>query len=523
LESGKDNSQSSYSTGDSLLLLMGLHHDCSVLVVGEKLARWRHFFRNAMFCPHMFARQFEPRSFELILYHSSSVISSKFFSAEMKQSRSFLADHGTILLFAENFRSFSNLKLLLKRQFNSLTGKPYLGLSAYKQALASSGFNNVRHFLPMPGLNNVEELFAAGRRELELPHYVHPLIRLISKIGFSRYFVDGYVLFGGVERIESSDIFRQINVTLSQHTGLREPQCVLERLDIRLRGTLVLFIIENNSRVHFIARIVSDHSIDAIVSKNHLFLEALHADVGDSTAFVQLLPKPVSRMEYFGRSVYLETKVDGVPAWKVNSHKMRERIYCDSVGFLLQISSFTKKPVLLQRDILLSLLKDDRDRLMDVRSIDTGFRERIIQLINVLVDRLINREICLIASHGDYGYGNILVDPASGALKGVIDWDTGRRQDLPGIDFINLLVQKERTERNCGALDAFSAVVNEGLSEAELILLSELGITGQLIELIVYFAFIRYMSRSAQYPQVFQREQNDYIGILDLLQAKMPL
>lgn len=523
LESEKNNNESSYSTGDSLLLLMGLHRECRVLVVGEILEKWGSVFRNTFTCPHMFTRQFDPHSFELILYHSSVAISSKDFSAEIKQSRSLLSDHGTFLLFAENFRSFSNLKLLWKRQFSSLTGKLFFSLSAYEKVLKNAGYRTVRHFLPMPGLNNLEELVAAGCKALELPHYVHPLIRLISNMGISRYFVDGYVLFGGAERFEASDFFRQINETLSNQTDIRQPECVLGRLDIRLRGALVLFVSEKNSMIHYIVRVVSDPSIDAIVSKNHLFLETLHADIGDATTLLHLLPKPLCRMEYSGTPVYLETMVDGVPAWKVNSHALKERIFRDSIYFLMQLSRFTEKPVLLQRERLLELFNDDRNRLKDVPSIDTGFRERIIQLLNTLVDCLTDREICLNASHGDYGYGNILVDPSSGELRGVIDWDTGRRHDLPGIDFINLLVQKERTERNCGVLDAFSIVVNRGLSEANLGILKELGVAGQLVAAIVYLAFVRYVSRSAQYPQVFIREQSDYIGILDLMQSRMPL
>jgi hypothetical protein len=101
----------------------------------------------------------------------------------------------------------------------------------------------------------------------------------------------------------------------------------------------------------------------------------------------------------------------------------------------------------------------------------------------------------------------------------VIDWDAGRQFELAGIDLLNLQIQKARTERNMGVFPAFVAVAcaalgRGGLDEAGHYQ-GEFGIEGDLVRACLGVALLRYLSRAAQYPDVFAAEQDDYRRAID--------
>jgi len=132
-----------------------------------------------------------------------------------------------------------------------------------------------------------------------------------------------------------------------------------------------------------------------------------------------------------------------------------------------------------------------------------------------------DQDMWLAASHGDYGYGNILVDPRDGRLLGVIDWDTGRKKELAGVDIMNLLIQKTRTERNAGFFQAVEYLSRRpcfGLPSHVLDCMKTNFDTDSLkAGLLFSIAIIRYISRSAQYPTIFLSEQDDYAKALNLI------
>jgi len=507
--------------GNQLLCLMDLPPESRVLIVGESIASWSKYFQNANFFEIIPALVNASDVYDLILYHSAVAESRNKLNADLNHLRNILSPSGSVLFFAENLFSFNQLKNLMLGRFDVTWKKLWCFNSSYRKLLQRSGFKSIRSFIPLPVLEHPEELVAVGSKLLELPHYSHPVIKAFHRFGCYHTIAEGFVFLGG--SCGSSKLLSKICDVISKRLQFTDSILVLERLDIRLRGAFVLFLTERNSAKGYIVRLVADRKVDSIVSKNHDFLEYLQSGTGFSDDIKNTLPQTICRIEHFGSIVYVETMVAGMPAWKVNRGKLRDQIFRDAVDFLLQVYLASRQTAVLSAVKLEIILTDDFSSFVNCSVIDAGFRNKVLALLNLMKNRLNGLEIDLVASHGDYGYGNILVDPSSGALKGVIDWDTGRRQDLPGVDFINLLVQKERAERNCGVLDAFFAVVNEGLSEANLGILNEFGITGQLLGVIVNLAFTRYMSRSAQYPQVFLREQSDYMGILDLLQLKLPL
>jgi len=529
MKSDCDAGESTPFVGDGLLLLFGLPFESVVLVIGDKLDSWSRLFRNCRFAVHITGQTPAEGNCGLILYHSSSAATSSAFCADMKSARDILSENGSILVFAENPMSFRNLRKLKQGKLGPLLESLRHGTTPYEQELRQTGFSEVSCYYSFPGLEEAAELVDVDSKLLELPHYWHPVLHAAQKLGIFRKLADGIVCHAGSFRLETGGLVKRINDEVFRQSNRHIKQYLLKRIDIRARGTLVLFMQDVNGANCQVARIVSDTKIDEIVRKNHVFLEFLHKVSGLSEIFRKLLPLPLCRMEYSGSTVYVETMVEGLPAWKVNRKRLKEIIFQDSIGFLAQLNLATAQLTQLQDYDLDELFRDDLSRIMNSAVIEPSFQEKMTALVQSLSQNLIGRELNLAASHGDYGYGNILVDPVSGALKGVIDWDTAREKDFPGIDLFNLLVQKERVEKSCGPLQAFSSVINElasGSLKAKLSLFTQEygdGDRADFIGFALYLSFLRYVTRALQYPRLFQDEKDEYRSILELLQDAMPL
>ncbi len=502
---------------------MGLPTKCKVLVIGNKLSYCNDLFKETHFEDQIPSVTTMSAVYDLILYHSSSANSRPSLQSDLKQIRQLLTPTGLILFFAENIYSLHNFKNFVHGKFGLFYNKLWYRQSGYKKSLQLAGFKAIRIFLPQPHLERPEELVFAQSKKFELPNLSQPLHHLFFTIGAYSALVEGYIFLARPDSIGSSDLLKMMNAQIISTLQLPSANMVLERLDIRLRGALVLFITEKNTGSNFIVRLVSDNTIDNIVSKNHSFLEYLRSYVGLPELIINKLPRPICRKEFAGSIIYVETMISGIIAWKKYSQKLRRPIFRDSVDFLLHLHHATQQLVMLNVTQLTSLFADDFARLANCDVISTKFRKQIENMIFTVQDQLIGKKIPLVVSHGDYGYGNIVVDPHTGMMQGVIDWDTGKSSDFPGIDLLNLFVQKERIEKGYTVSSAFSAIINGTRDNDYYAIFLQFGIPEELFNIIVYISFIRYLTRSAQYPNVFLSDQNDYELLIAILKEKLPI
>jgi hypothetical protein len=509
--------------GDNLLRLLDLPADAWVLIFGAGLEGWREVFRQASFQAH-FAGPSPGGGCGLVLYHSGCANSSKELAEHLKKLRGMISSHASLLVFAENFYSFSNLKMLRDARVREVCGKVCSGHGGFRRALDLAGLNPRQEFLPMPGLAKPEEMVAAASHQLELPHYAHPLLQLAQRFGRFQSVADGYVFLCAPQRLEEGSLLRDVAAKLDSRDS-HSPRLSLERVDLRQRGAMVLFVAEHPSGRRLIARVVSNPRTCGIVRRNQDFLQSLRKLPVLPDAVRRLLPEPLGEVEHGGSVIFIESMLPGILAWKANRGRLRNTIYRESVEFLLQLNRATRRQVLIEEGDLNRLFTEDLSRLDACPGVDFGLRAQVEKVVFEVRRLLHRREIPLARSHGDYGYGNILVDPGNGRLTGVIDWDTGRQFELAGVDLLNLQIQKARIESNEGVFPAFAAVARAvigrgGLDEAGLYQ-SEFGIKGDLVKAWLGVSLLRYMSRAAQYPEVFAVEQGDYRHAIDFWQNEI--
>ncbi len=523
----KYDKQKSFGTGYNLALLFGCFPEETVLLVGPQLSHWKDIFPNVLYWECVSGKKSGYLHFGLVLYHSDSATSRHRLVQDLKILKSFVRPGGTLLFFARNCYSFARLKQLKENNWKSFFSQPRFSLSGYKKVLQRSGFLGIQDYLVFPNLESLEEIVSVDSKLIEVPFNCHLLLRLARRYKFIKYIADGYIFINSSNAIEETPILKEIENNLCEAECSKNPRYRLERFDLRMRGAMVLFLSEQFTGNDFVVRVIRDFKTKVIVSRNEQFLQWLQSQQNLREELKHKLPCPITKFDFIGSTVFIETLMKGVLAWKVNSPTLREVIFEESWDFIYQLQQGTRWKTKIDEKIFQELFSFVIDRLASCDGVNKSFFHEVIMTIENIKQYMIGQDCVLSASHGDYGYGNILVDPHSGKLTGVIDWDTGRRRDFIGLDIFNLLVQRERIEKGHDVFQAFAKIVRNILSNNSLDsggkYAREFGVFGDTLKVLMYIGLLRYASRSAQYPKVYNTEQDEYVETLQFLKTEVPL
>lgn len=219
----------------------------------------------------------------------------------------------------------------------------------------------------------------------------------------------------------------------------------LEILSFQLRARGAAVVIVRAAGRRFVVRLVPAGPLQAVVLKNHSALSELRRALRERNGPLNVIPEPLLAEHVGPTAVLVETCLNGQLAWELARGPLAPTIHDNAVSFLHALRQATYRPA-SGPAVLTRLLRNEEERIATASSF-TG--ERMREMIGIemrnaaaMLSRL---GVEAYTSHGDFSYGNILVDSASGALEGVIDWDTSRALDVPGIDRVNLEIQILRT------------------------------------------------------------------------------
>ncbi len=496
--------------GDNLRFLLGAPADGEVLVIGRNLDPWRSYFPEGRFETGLHSVAGSGSCFGLILYHSGSASSRPALEEQLGILPSLLRNGGHLLFFGGNPRSAVGMRKRRNREH-----------------LDAAGLHVVKEFLGVPSHDFPEEMVVPGSRFLEPQGGGRPFSGIAKAWVGAMAPREGSIFLVSPSTIEDGTAARTAEGHIRKYLASDDCSCTVERIDFRQRGCLVLFIIERRSGKGFIARIVSDPESRKVVRGNADFLSFLRTSGNLGTGIKEKLPEPTGETEFPGITLFTETLIEGILAWKAIRPSLREAMFDSSSNFIFELQLAFRRKIELGEGDAEALFRPDMDGILACRGADRSVTGDAAEDLPRIRRVLARRECFLTVSHGDYGYGNILVDPASGRLTGVIDWDTGRRDDLPGVDYLNMAVQRVRIERKTGVAQAFESTCTSVLQRGSLdeggFHAKEFGIEGDILKAVLHAGLIRYMGRAARYPEVFSSEQADYRKSLEWLRRMAPL
>jgi hypothetical protein len=428
----------------------------------------------------------------------------------LSRVRNALRPGGSLLLLAENrlaLRSLARRPLRLFERGTRMAGQ-------YRSCLRRAGFERVREFLPLPELSGPEEFVSSREGEVSLPSYRSQAEHALNRVGLFPLTHEGYLYLasgpmGGPEEL-LDELGRQLSSTLGAAQDL-----TLERFDLRDRGALVLLVRDRTTGRRFLGRITTTEQVDRVVARNAEWTTRILAAPHIPTEVKRRIPRPHGTLLLRSCTAHVEDLVEGVIAWKAAGvRRIEDELFRGVYGFLRDFNQATRLRIRLGETELEHLLGAARRPWLDDETASL-----LAALRRELRDRALAQERTLVWAHGDFGYGNALVDPKTGTLRGIIDWDQGR-EDLAGIDLLNFLVQRERAVHGrslpAALLETGQRVIAGGLRGADTRVDYEDHVPLEpevRLEMLGWLA-LRFAERGSRYPQIFQGSRDEIHAVV---------
>lgn len=299
------------------------------------------------------------------------------------------------------------------------------------------------------------------------------------------------------------------------HRRVGEPRLDIESLQLRTRGAAVILGRAGDRQI--VIRVAPPGPHQHLVRANHVTLGELGAAFGPQSPFLGVVPQPL--FEIIGDSAVIlgETRLPGQLAWRVARGALSQPIYHDSLEFLDALRRNTRRATPWGTAEMVDLVQADLRSFLDSKVTTRRLRDEVGSVLRRAWTALAESEVAPYMSHGDYGYGNLLADPQSGALTGVIDWDTARRWDFPGVDRVNFEIQVRRIVLRERFPDAVEGVWRTRAAHAALA-----GYEDDQARALFGLAVCRYMHRSLEHEREFRQRGHAFEKALSWLNRSHP-
>ena len=496
--------------------LLGHDASASVLLIGSLPTGWdsdfqSHFYRLvlARSASELEAVVQTDGNYDLIVWARPEFSPS--IRGSLTRLRRALTPTGSLFALVDNRLGVRRLlrdpARILATGTNTLTG--------FRRGLHRAGFERIREFLPLPDVSHVEEFVRSDAGPFALRSNAPATERLLNRVGLLPIVHDGGAYIASSESGGPEPFLRELRGHLTG-SGKGLDQLEIERFDLRERGALIALLRGSPSGERFVCRVTTDTMADRIVRRNTEWAERLRCAATLSHEIKRAIPESVGVFPLRGGTAYVETHISGTVAWKLaRSRRMEPTLYSELYAFITRFNRDTAKSLRFDSALLTQLLEP-----VVPLDVNEGLAVPYEALRDLLRKRIHDRERLIVWAHGDFGYGNAIVDPRTGALRGVIDWDQAR-EDLAGVDLVHFLVQRERGRREyslLGALeDVAHRVIRDGLHgfDGRMNYEKELTLAPELRSEVLALVALRFAQRDMVYSSLLATPPENTRAILE--------
>lgn len=498
--------------------LLGQGAAARVLLVGSLPLAWVEDFQSHFAgAVHVrSSRQLETalesdRQYDLIVYMALLDSPTRLTSHTLSALRRSLTLGGSLFALVEN--RFGARALM--RDPTLLWARGRTSPVGFRRKLGRAGFERIREFLPLPSLSNVEEFVVSNSGAVALPSHATRIEGLLNRAGVLSLTHDSGAFIASGENGGSYSILRDLGDHLTT-PGKRVERLELERFDLRDRGALILLVKGTAAGDGFVCRVTTDAVTDRAVRRNRQWIERIADTPGISQEIKAVVPKSLGVFRPGGGTAYTESRIPGSIAWKLaGSKRLEPTLFKGVYAFAAALSRDTVRQMRVDEALLAQLLDPSVPQ-----TVDDSVAAPYEQLRHHLRARMLGEQRLVVLAHGDFGYGNAIADPRTGALCGIIDWDQGR-EDLAGVDLVNFLIQRERSRRVYALPDAFeetsSRIIRDGFKRFdERIEYEERFPLGPEKRAELFgWAALRFAQRGMTYPSLFVGAREETRAILE--------
>jgi hypothetical protein len=199
----------------------------------------------------------------------------------------------------------------------------------------------------------------------------------------------------------------------------------------------VLLVGPRGTEAEAIVKLATTAAANGSLARERAALAAL-AGEGALGEWRTLLPEVLASGDADGRTYLVERLLLGVEArsLRANGHAPPELAAAHAIGLLHRA---TASEHVVGADSLARWLEAPLQVLERTPAIRRAV-PALGRLRDVLRDSLGGRRVAGSWSHGDYWLGNVLVDPATRVVTGIVDWEHARPHEPSALDLAHLLV-----------------------------------------------------------------------------------
>lgn len=403
---------------------------------------------------------FKDNSFDLIVLHDIGRIYSMdrmVFARHkerlewlIKEAERILSPSGILFFSFENKFGFHRIQKKLTNGFNNYCSKN--GAITYTFSMVSGifkkiGFSYSRHYSVYPSILDPRDIVEFGSstnsRRLSYKYYTHFKHYIRDILLLKGFFAPGFII------VSSKKPFMNfLDSLLKDDFSKGEPYMVKRYIP--------------NSTVIAVARFTDDmKNQNGVVIKFPLTKKAYNCckhnfkvlkELGQSGCILPYnIPKPLSYKDYKGQPFFAESALNGIAIDE--SGKIFETAFPKAVDLIIDLHQKTAKRCIVDDAIF------ERFFLCHLKSFAHTYGKNGLEpIFAYLKKNIYHKGIPLILQHGDFKLENILIDPESAAINGIIDWELSEREGLPLLDLLHLLVSRRRVLEGKSLMDCFTNI-----------------------------------------------------------------
>ncbi|MGH7597400.1 MAG: phosphotransferase family protein [bacterium] len=156
----------------------------------------------------------------------------------------------------------------------------------------------------------------------------------------------------------------------------------------------------------------------------------------------KVFPGVLGRGEFEGQAYFLESRVKGVPLSRLQVPREAFHKVCDTLFlFWHQVQMCSGAPVQIDRGKFTQFFQQPLSRLAEWAQPPQPYREILRKLEDFFASHFGEQRVFLGLTHGDFSTKNILANPKTFELSGIIDWDMATHQSIPLLDVLHFFVR----------------------------------------------------------------------------------
>ena len=300
-----------------------------------------------------------------------------------------------------------------------------------------AGFDTVQTLLLYPNRRKFDRVLAPGDA-IQLASFYTPLSawkglgkRLLARVGGLSWLAPAFGLVTSPEP-DGHHFLEQIVSLMG-----RNQQARYEIVETHLRdyGGCVLFLQDRNEPAHnAVLKLALDQGGENALGRAARNLVQMAETLKRGRP---LMPRILESGIAQGHSYVLEERLPGCNGWQMMDRGWSAGQLADIVWDFLEgwTRAFHSTVCLTEEEFSrwVPYQPEQWRRLVGPQA-----ARALGELILALRDYMVGRERVVVASHGDFSLGNVLFHEATGAIEGIVDWDSADLRGLPLVDAISL-------------------------------------------------------------------------------------